>query len=249
MVESRRVADAAAIRLLEDGRKIGVRLSELSEVSGISPASIKFYLRSGLLEPGETIHPTRAEYGDLHVRRLRLIQGLRSVIGLGLEDIRRIITATDGADTSGPERLALLATVQSVVLGFSGGGTKESPMVEELVRQLGWPDENSEARGAVGEHLAAMAAAGVPVDPAVLASYARAADDIASAQLAITDARDTVEDLVLTAAIGMHLHNQLILKIIALAQASRSIQLYAPGKRQTSRGRDGNASQPLGGAD
>lgn len=226
-----------------------MRLSELSEVSGISPASIKFYLRSGLLEPGEAVHPTRAEYGDVHVRRLRLIQGLRSVIGLGLEDIRRIITASDGADTSGPERLALLATVQSVVLGFSGGGPKESPMVDELVRQLGWPDEHSEARGAVGEHLAAMAAAGVPVDPAVLATYAHAADDIASAQLAITDTRDTLEDLILTAAIGMHLHNQLILKIIALAQASRSIQRYARGEEQTPRGWDGDASQPLGGAD
>ncbi|WP_104116538.1 MerR family transcriptional regulator [Arthrobacter sp. B1805] len=222
-----------------------MRLSELSAVSGISPASIKFYLRSGLLEPGQAVHPTRAEYGDAHVRRLRLIQGLRSVIGLGLEDIRRIIEASDGAETSGHKRLALLATVQSVVLGFSNSGTREPPTVKELVLQMGWPDEDSEARAAVGEHLAAMTAAGVAADPAVLVLYARAADAIADAQLTVTDGQRSVEELILTAAVGMHLHNQLILKVIALAQASRSIQRYAQQGPHTQKGRDGDASQPF----
>lgn len=210
-----------------------MRLAELSAASGTSSASIKFYLRSGLLQSGETINPTRAGYGDAHLRRLRLIQGLRSVVGLGLDDIRRIIDASEGADESLPQRLALLATVQSVVLGLPGDAAARSPEGDALVRAMDWPDESSQARTAVDRHLGAMREAGVAVETEVLEAYGRAADAIAGAQLAATDTRETVEDFILTAAVGMHMHNQLILKIIALAQASRSISrygtLHAPG--------------------
>lgn len=203
-----------------------MRLAELSEASGTSPASIKFYLRNGLLHAGETINPTRASYGQGHLRRLRLIQGLRSVVGLGLEDIGRIIDAADGADDSLPQRLALLATVQSVVLQLDGDGGAGSPEGDALVRAMGWPDEASEARTAVDRHLAVMREIGVHTEPEVLEAYGRAADAIARAQLTATDERETVEDFILTAAVGMHMHNQLILKIVALAQASRSIRRY-----------------------
>lgn len=203
-----------------------MRLARLSEVSGTSPASIKFYLRTGLLHPGAVINPTRADYDDGHVRRLRLIQGLRSTVGLGLEDIRRITDALPGAEDAPAERLALLATVQSVVLRLDGAAGAASAGGDALVRAMAWPDETSEARGAVDRHLAVMDAAGVGVGAEVLEAYGRAADAIADVQLAATDLQDSVEDVVLTAAVGIHLHNQLILKIIALAQASRSIRRY-----------------------
>jgi DNA-binding transcriptional MerR regulator len=203
-----------------------MRLARLSEVSGTSPASIKFYLRTGLLQPGAVINPTRADYDDGHVRRLRLIQGLRSTVGLGLEDIRRITDALPGAEDSPAQRLALLATVQSVVLRLDGDAGAASAAGDALVLAMAWPDETSEARRAVDRHLAVMDAAGVGVGAEVLEAYARAADAIADVQLAATDLQDSVEDVVLTAAVGIHLHNQLILKIIALAQASRSIRRY-----------------------
>jgi DNA-binding transcriptional MerR regulator len=203
-----------------------MRLGELSAATGTSAASIKFYLRSGLLPPGDTVHPTRSEYGAPHVRRLRLIQGLRSAVGLGLEDIRRIIEASEGAGDVPARRLALLATVQSVVLGFSGTPVGGSSQVDGLVQAIGWPDEHSEARDAVAEHLAVMQAAGVVTDPAILVSYAKAADAIAGSQLAVTDTQESIEDFILTAAVGLHLHNRLILAIVGLAQASQSIRRY-----------------------
>ncbi len=208
-----------------------MRLARLSEVSGTSPASIKFYLRAGLLQPGAAINPTRADYGEGHVRRLRLIQGLRSTVGLGLEDIRRIIDASAGVEDSPVRRLALLATVQSVVLRLDGDPGAASPAGDALVRAMAWPDEDSEARRAVDRHLAVMEAAGVGATAEVVQAYGRAADAIADAQLAATDLQDSVEDFVLTAAVGMHLHNQLILKIVALAQASQSIRRYGAGVR------------------
>lgn len=225
-----------------------MRLGELGEATGISPASIKFYLRSGLLDPGEVVNPTRAAYGDHHVRRLRLIQGLRSAVGLGLEDIRRIIDASKGADSSMARRLELLATVQSVVLGLDAAASQPSPVVDRMVLEMGWPDEESEARAAVSRHLSAMDAAGVGPEVTVLAGYARAADLIADAQLSFTDTQDSVEDVILTAAIGMHMHNQLILKIVALAQASHSIHRYRAKGPGTTQGRDGDGAPAPDGA-
>lgn len=206
-----------------------MRLGELSEATGTTPASIKFYLREGLLQPGQSINPTRASYGDEHVRRLRLIQGLRAVVGLGLEDIRRIIDASQGAGDSSSQRLALLGTVQSVVLGLDAADRPQSAEGRALIRSMGWPDEPSEARTAVDRHLAMMRELGVAAEADVLEAYGRAADAIASAQLEVTDGSETIEEVILTAAVGMHMHNQLILKVIALAQASRSIRRYMGG--------------------
>ena len=46
-----------------------VQLKELSERAGVSTASIKYYLREGLVPAGEAVHATRAQYSDRHVSR------------------------------------------------------------------------------------------------------------------------------------------------------------------------------------
>lgn len=45
-----------------------MRLAELSERSGVSTATIKYYLREGLLAPGRQINATTAEYDEEHLR-------------------------------------------------------------------------------------------------------------------------------------------------------------------------------------
>ena len=52
-------------------------LNELAEASGVSVASIKYYRREGILPPGERITTTRADYGQRHLERLRLVGVLR----------------------------------------------------------------------------------------------------------------------------------------------------------------------------
>lgn len=53
-----------------------MRMSELSTRAGVSVATVKFYLREGLLAPGESINAREASYSERHVERLRLIRGL-----------------------------------------------------------------------------------------------------------------------------------------------------------------------------
>ncbi|HET7822095.1 MAG TPA: MerR family transcriptional regulator, partial [Ornithinibacter sp.] len=49
-----------------------MRISELSQASGVPLPTVKYYLREGLLMPGEATSRTRAEYGPAHVERVRL---------------------------------------------------------------------------------------------------------------------------------------------------------------------------------
>jgi len=62
---------------LAPGEVVGsVLMAELSRSSGVPVATIKYYLREGLLPPGEATSATRAEYDETHLRRLQLIRAL-----------------------------------------------------------------------------------------------------------------------------------------------------------------------------
>ncbi|MFF9570982.1 MerR family transcriptional regulator [Streptomyces sp. NPDC014685] len=54
-------------------------LPEPSGKSGVEPATIKYYLREGLLRPGHRVSATQAEYDESHLRRLRLVRALIQV--------------------------------------------------------------------------------------------------------------------------------------------------------------------------
>jgi len=77
-----------------------MRISELSKHSGVSTASIKFYLREGLLPAGKQTAPNQADYNDQHVRRLRLIRALIDVGGLSISVARATLATIDHESAS-----------------------------------------------------------------------------------------------------------------------------------------------------
>lgn len=203
-----------------------MQLKELSGRTGVSPASIKFYLREGLLPAGRSVNATRAEYSEHHVSRLELIQALRHVVGLPLAKISSLLRMADG----GAPRLELLAAVQRTVLGLddvsTDHGDLRTPAGDAVVRFRDWPDVPSDARNALNAHLALMDNRGVPVTDELLDAYSQAVDSIAAVNISATTAPDDINQLIMTAAVGMHLHGQLVLKLLALAQASHAIRRY-----------------------
>ncbi|WP_461187337.1 MerR family transcriptional regulator [Arthrobacter sp. Z4-13] len=205
-----------------------MQLKELSEQSSTPTASIKFYLREGLLPAGETIHATRAQYSERHVERLELIRVLRRVVGLNIEQIRSLVMMAD----DGVPRLALLAAVQRVVLKLNtttaDSGDAGTSAGDAVVRLRNWPDYPSDARSALNAHLRLMDSLNIKVGEEVLDLYSRAMDDVARFDIAATTAPKSADQLILTAAVGMHMHSQLLLRLLALAQASHSIRRYEP---------------------
>ncbi|MDT7789402.1 MAG: hypothetical protein QOF58_7821 [Pseudonocardiales bacterium] len=77
-----------------------MRVGELSKRSGVPVATIKYYLREGLLPAGVLTSPNQAHYDDEHLRRLRLVRALVDVGGLSIAAVREVLTAVDTRDDS-----------------------------------------------------------------------------------------------------------------------------------------------------
>ncbi|MFK4099194.1 MerR family transcriptional regulator [Streptomyces sp. NPDC019531] len=82
-----------------------MRLAELSERSGVSTATIKYYLREGLLPPGRQINATTAEYDEEHLRRLRLVRAMIQVAGVPVVKVREVLGHVDDDSLGGSIRL------------------------------------------------------------------------------------------------------------------------------------------------
>ena len=86
-----------------------MRISELAAESGVALPTIKYYLREGLLPAGTATGARSAEYGEEHLRRLRVIRALAEVAGLPLNRIKVIVTLIDSPSDD------LFATLGSAV--------------------------------------------------------------------------------------------------------------------------------------
>lgn len=75
-----------------------MQISELSTQTKVPIGTIKYYLREGLLHPGKTTGPRRAEYDDSHSERLRLLRALRDVADLPIERIRAVVQSLEAQD-------------------------------------------------------------------------------------------------------------------------------------------------------
>ncbi|WP_249713917.1 MerR family transcriptional regulator [Rhizomonospora bruguierae] len=118
-----------------------MRISDLSRHTGIPIATIKFYLREGLLPPGTRTGRNQARYGEQHRRRLLLIRAFTTVGQLDLMSVRTLLAAVDD-DTS------TLATVHDIlhdVLFPVGQPPVRSENldrawgdIDEFIKELGW---------------------------------------------------------------------------------------------------------------
>ncbi len=84
-----------------------MRMSGLSAATGVPVATIKYYLREGLLHQGERTGATQALYDESHVARLRLIRALLTVGGLTVAAVRDVLQSLEHDDV-----LEALATAQ-----------------------------------------------------------------------------------------------------------------------------------------
>ncbi|MCG2623660.1 MerR family transcriptional regulator [Arthrobacter sp. I2-34] len=198
-----------------------MQLKELSSRSGVSGASIKFYLREGLLPPGSTAASPRADYGEGHLRRLELIKTLRKVVRLGLDQIKAV---TAGIEDPGLDDVALMGRVQALVLDLAEEPVPDHPLLAGLVGSGRWTDAPSQARNSLNLLLYRMDELGVPADAAVLAAYAQAVDQVAALDIGSVEQAGSRDDLAAAVAVGTHLYSQLLLKMLAVAQASRAMR-------------------------
>ncbi len=195
-----------------------MRISELSTASGISVASIKYYLREGILAPGTPDGPNRASYGEAHLARLRLVRGLVEGAGVSIAGVKRI---TDALDTGIPLNDAFGEAQAAVPLIGSGAVTPPSEHAVEVV--LGVVEGLGRQHPAVrvaARALDTFEAVGEPISPQWLARYREAADIVARADFDELAARPDPAAQARIAAVGTALGDAVLLSLRRIAQAT-----------------------------
>ena len=204
--------------MCQDG---GMRLAELSARSGLSIATIKYYVRAGLLPPGTTQSSTWATYDDSHLRRLRLVRALTEVAGLALDEVRRVVDAVDASSSKHEARGAAQWLLSPALSHEPSAGSLAR--VEELLRRHGWQlDTESPHRRSLAVALDTLDALDFAATDEILDTYAGALEPVAEIEVA----RVTAEADPFVAAerlvIGTLLYEPILLTLRRMAHEAAS---------------------------
>ncbi|MFD0273354.1 MerR family transcriptional regulator [Kitasatospora sp. NPDC127111] len=161
-----------------------MRISELSRRSEVPIATIKYYLREGLLPPGRSVTATQAEYDETHLRRLRLVRALIGVRGLSVSETKAVLGAVAAHRAERHQVLGLVMGARPVDEAAEPAPGPGAAEVDALIAELGWEvSEHAPARGVLGETLESLRSLGEPVDRESLLRYAELAGRIAEVDL------------------------------------------------------------------
>lgn len=225
-----------------------MKISGLAEATGVSVATLKFYLREGLLHAGVARSRTQADYDASHVDRIRLIRALSDTGGLDLATIRRILTTLEAPDL---DRLGVLGAAQRSLLGAdfveispecdgSPGceGERESSRARDWLAARGWRiDRRDPVVDELDRAWAACDVAGIGLDEARMDEYAQAVERIATVDVdsVPADPPAALRQVVL----GTVLVDPVLVALRRLAQQHVSVtrHLAAPDTGKTPQGR------------
>ncbi|MEU2200629.1 MerR family transcriptional regulator [Isoptericola sp. NPDC019482] len=210
-----------------------MRISGLAERTGVPVATLKFYLREGLLHAGTATARTQAVYDTTHVERVRLVRALTESAGLTLGVVREVLTVLDDPPTS---RHELLGAAQHVMLAREGARPQEhaelsggpsAPAADpwasraaELVAARDWCAEDDPLVARLADQLRAADAAGIDLTDAHLAALAEAADTVAAADVASVPAERA--GAVRQVVVGTLLTDPVLLTLRRMAQQRAS---------------------------
>lgn len=216
-----------------------VRVGELSRRTGATVATIKYYIREGLLPAGRLTASNQADYDESHVARLDLIRALREVAGLPVATIRATLDAlADPAAGARGGHVAVALRALSDPLDVPDDEADEyaaaARRVDDVLAGMGWEvDASSTARA---DLIRAVVAIDRNVDGGAttedLTGYASAAAALAAHEIPDDwDPTGAPTDALRYAVLGTVLYEPVITAMRRLAHADRHRRLTA-GARQ-----------------
>ena len=202
-----------------------MKMAQLSTTSGVPVATIKYYLREGLLPAGERHGPNQSLYGPEHLRRLHVIRGLIDVGGLSIAAAHQVIDAID-SDLGLPHTFDIAQRTVSPEIDREALSPEALAQVDAVLG--GWhvsPD--NPGRLAAARVLQTFAELGQPDLSGWVPGYAAAALAVAEADLDEVDARDDRESKTEMVVIGTVLGDALFAALRRAAQEHVSSQRYS----------------------
>lgn len=214
-------------------------MAELSRRSGVPVATIKYYLREGLLPPGERTAPNQARYDERHLQRLELIRALREGAGLGIATLARVFRALEEHRRDRrPEYLMIAIGALSEPRADDGEDGEELARaradVDRLLYELGWDaDLDSPAREDLARALVTVNRfmPGLIGDVAELRAHGEAMRALAEAEIPDDHSPDADPEAALRfAVLGTVLFEPVLLALRKLAHSDRARELRARGE-------------------
>jgi len=211
-----------------------MRLADLSKRSGVTTATIKYYLREGLLPPGRQVNATTAEYGEEHLRRLRLVRALIQVGKVPVATVREVLGHVDDDSLGRTIRLgaALWALPQDPE------PDEEDPAVvaaraevDRLLEMLGWETARelaplSPVHRSLVVAVAALRRLDYPWDAELMAPYGELMHEVARRDLDFMESRGSEEERVELAVAAAVLFQPVLRALHRLAQEEESARRY-----------------------
>ncbi|MYR44392.1 MerR family transcriptional regulator [Streptomyces sp. SID5910] len=211
-----------------------MRLADLSKRSGVSTATIKYYLREGLLPPGRQVNATTAEYGEEHLRRLRLVRALIQVGKVPVATAREVLGHVDDDSLGRTVRLgaALWALPQDPEPDEADPAVVAARAeVDRLLEMLGWETARelaslSPVHRSLVVAVAALRRLDYPWDAELMAPYGELMHEVARRDLDFMESRGSEEEKVELAVAAAVLFQPVLRALHRLAQEEESARRY-----------------------
>lgn len=211
-----------------------MRLAELSKRSGVSTATIKYYLREGLLPPGRPVNATTAEYGEDHLRRLRLVRALIQVGRVPVATAREVLAHVDDDSLGRTIRLgaALWALPQEPAPDENDPSVIAARAeVDRLLEMLGWETSRelaslSPVHRSLVVAVAALRRLDYPWGAELLAPYAELMHEVARREFDFMETYASEAEKVEMAVASAVLFQPVLRALHRLAQEEESARRY-----------------------
>lgn len=212
-----------------------MRMAELARRSELSVATIKYYMREGLLQPGRRTSVNQAVYDEQHLARLRLIRALTTVAGLPLSKVRAVVEAASGETTV----IDAMAVAQDVLLSAGGqaeSAETEAPQVDvatsealdRVIAERGWRcEQTSPAYRAAADAVGELERVELTVLLDRLGDYAKTAEQVGRIDLDTVDEVEGLEEKVRGVVLGSVLRRPLLEALVLLAQQHFAQESFA----------------------
>ena len=189
---------------------------------------MKYYLREGLVHPGERVEANQTAYDDTHVQRVRLVRALIEIGGLSIAAAKQVLSTLDSEDTS----LAYTFEAAQHALGVGGATAataepRARTRIEELADAHGWRTSAENPGFEVAARaLDAFSTIGFVPSGEFLDAYASAAATIARADLMALTTRTRPDLVAELMVVGTVLGDALIAGLRRLAQQNETAELF-----------------------
>jgi DNA-binding transcriptional MerR regulator len=212
-----------------------MRIGELSRRSGVAVPTIKYYLREGLLEPGETRAANQADYGESHLQRLRLIRALLDVGGVSISAARDVIAALRRTDLQPHDLLGVAHHAVSPTRHpdrDTDAWRDARRAADQFVAERGWfVEPNAPARDQLADVIAAVRTVNAPEILDSLDTYAASALSLAEVEVDNVIARGEAVRMLELVVLGTVLGEALFAALRLLAHEHASMVRLGAAKQ------------------